>query len=62
MLATALLGVAGARVPAMGMLPPPYAQVGVPMGTFRGLPPEVLELLGLEPAGDDDEPYELCGP
>ena len=32
------------------------------MGTFRGLPPEVLELLGLEPAGDDDEPDEPCGP
>ena len=32
------------------------------MGTFRGLPPEVLELLGLEPEGDDDEPDEPCGP
>jgi hypothetical protein len=32
------------------------------MGTFRELPPEVLELLGLAPAGDDDEPDELCGP
>lgn len=38
------------------------------MGTFRGLPPEVLETLGLDPEGDEDEPdepsgpYELCAP
>ena len=28
------------------------------MGTFRELPAEVLELLGLAPAEDDDEPDE----
>jgi hypothetical protein len=31
------------------------------MRTFRGLPPEVLETLGLEPKGDEDEPDEPCG-
>ena len=32
------------------------------MGTFRGLPPEVLETLGLDPEGDEDEPDEPSGP
>jgi hypothetical protein len=32
------------------------------MGTFRGLPPEVLETLGLDPEGDEDEPDEPPGP
>jgi hypothetical protein len=32
------------------------------MGTFRGLPPEVLETLGLEPDGEEDEPDEPSGP
>jgi len=32
------------------------------MGTFRGLPPEVLEALGLDPEGDEDEPDEPSGP
>ena len=32
------------------------------MGTFRGLPPEVVETLGLEPEGDEDEPDEPPGP
>jgi len=32
------------------------------MGTFRGLPPEALETLGLEPEGEDDEPDEPSGP
>ena len=32
------------------------------MGTFRGLPPEVRELLGLEPEETDDEPDAPCGP
>ena len=32
------------------------------MGTFRGLPPEVLETLGLDPDGDEDEPDEPSGP
>jgi hypothetical protein len=32
------------------------------MGTFRGLQPEVLEALGLEPEGEDDEPDEPSGP
>jgi hypothetical protein len=44
------------------LLSPPEEKGGVPMGTFRGLPPEVLETLGLDPEGDEDEPsgpYEL---
>ena len=32
------------------------------MGTFRGLPPELLETLGLDPEGDEDEPDEPSGP
>jgi hypothetical protein len=32
------------------------------MGTFRGLPPEVLETLGLEPDGEEDESDEPSGP
>src|SRR5215217_6374075 len=32
------------------------------MSTFRGLPPEVLETLGLDPEGDEDEPDEPPGP
>ena len=32
------------------------------MGTFRGLRPEVLETLGLDPQGVEDEPDEPCGP
>src|SRR5215218_10609448 len=32
------------------------------MGTFRRLAPEVLETLGLEPEGDEDEPDEPSGP
>jgi hypothetical protein len=32
------------------------------MGTFRGLPPEVLQTLGLEPEGEEDEPEEPTGP
>ena len=26
------------------------------MGRYRGLPPELLEAMGLEPEGDEDEP------
>jgi hypothetical protein len=32
------------------------------MGMFRRLPPEVLESLGLEPEGEEDEPDEPSGP
>jgi len=32
------------------------------MRTFRRLPPEVLETLGLAPEGDEDEPDEPSGP
>jgi hypothetical protein len=32
------------------------------MGTSRGLPPELLETLSLEPEGDEDEPDEPTGP
>src|SRR4051794_8837419 len=32
------------------------------MGTFRGLPPEVLETPGLDPEGDEDEPDEPPAP
>jgi hypothetical protein len=32
------------------------------MGTFRALPPELLETLGLDPEGDKDEPDEPSGP
>ena len=32
------------------------------MGTFRGLPPEVLETLGLDAEGGEDEPDEPPGP
>jgi hypothetical protein len=44
------------------LLSPPEVKGGVPMGTFRGLPPEVLETLGLDPEGDEDEPDEPPGP
>jgi hypothetical protein len=44
------------------LLSPPEVKGGVPMGTFRGLPPEVLETLGLDPEGDEDEPDEPSGP
>jgi hypothetical protein len=47
--------------PAMAKLPPPLREVGVPMGTFRGLPREVLGTVGLEPEGDDDEPDGRTG-
>ena len=32
------------------------------MGRYRGLPPELLEAMGLEPEGDEDEPEAVCGP
>jgi hypothetical protein len=32
------------------------------MGRYRGLPPEALEILGLEPEGEEDEPDEPSGP
>ena len=32
------------------------------MGTFRGLPPEVLETLGLDPEGDETSPTSRPAP